>query len=58
VIGECERLGIGVLAIRVYAGALAGQPPAAHSHDKVFPLPVYERSQKRAAALARDCHAG
>ncbi|MGE5193327.1 MAG: aldo/keto reductase, partial [Deltaproteobacteria bacterium] len=32
VIGECERLGIGVLAIRVYAGgALAGQPPSAHT---------------------------
>jgi aryl-alcohol dehydrogenase-like predicted oxidoreductase len=55
-IGECERLGIGVLAIRVYAGgALAGQPPSAHTKTtKFFPLAVYERDQKRAAALAGD----
>jgi aryl-alcohol dehydrogenase-like predicted oxidoreductase len=59
-IGECERLGIGVLAIRVYAGgALAGQPPSAHTRTtKFFPLPVYERDQVRAAAIARDLPAG
>ncbi len=59
-IGECERLGIGVLAIRVYAGgALADQPPSAHTRTtKFFPLPVYERDQARAAAVARDLPAG
>jgi aryl-alcohol dehydrogenase-like predicted oxidoreductase len=60
VIGECERLGIGVLAIRVYAGgALAGQPPSAHTRTtKFFPLTVYERDQRRAAALDGDLPRG
>jgi aryl-alcohol dehydrogenase-like predicted oxidoreductase len=60
VIGECERLGIGVLAIRVFAGgALAGQPPSTHTRTtKFFPMPVYERDQERAAALAPDLPAG
>src|SRR5262249_39395070 len=60
VIAECERLGIGVLAIRVFAGgALAGQPPSAHTRTtKFFPMPVYERDQTRAAALARELPAG
>lgn len=55
-IAECERLGIGVLAIRVYAGgALAGQPPSAHTRTtKFFPLAVYERDQERARALAEE----
>ena len=43
------------LAIRVFAGgALAGQPPSAHTRTtKFFPLPVYERDQSRAAELVR-----
>lgn len=55
-IAECERLGIGVLAIRVFAGgALAGQPPSAHTlTTKFFPLAVYEHDQKRAGALAKE----
>lgn len=55
-IAECERLGIGVLAIRVFAGgALAGQPPSAHTRTtKFFPLAVYERDQKRARALSAE----
>lgn len=55
-IGECERLKIGVLAIRVFAGgALAGQPPSAHTRiTKFFPLNIYESDQRRAAELARD----
>jgi aryl-alcohol dehydrogenase-like predicted oxidoreductase len=59
-IGECERLGIGVLAIRVYAGgALAGEPPSPHTKTtKFFPLAVYERDQKRAATLAGDLPRG
>ena len=53
IISECEKLGMGVLAIRVFAGgALAGQPPSAHTRTtKFFPLPIYERDQARAAAL-------
>jgi aryl-alcohol dehydrogenase-like predicted oxidoreductase len=56
IIGECERQGIGVLAIRVFAGgALAGQPPSAHTRTtKFFPLPIYERDQARAAVLSRQ----
>ncbi|MBI3861479.1 MAG: aldo/keto reductase [Planctomycetia bacterium] len=55
IIGECEHLGMGVLAIRVFAGgALAGQPPSAHTRTtKFFPLAIYERDQSRAAELAR-----
>ena len=59
-IAECERLGMGVLAIRVFAGgALAGQAPSAHTRTtKFFPLPVYERDQNRAAALATELPPG
>ncbi|MFN0051432.1 MAG: aldo/keto reductase [Planctomycetales bacterium] len=55
-IGECERLGIGVLAIRVLAGgALAGQPPSDHTRStKFFPMPVFERDRRVAEALARE----
>jgi aryl-alcohol dehydrogenase-like predicted oxidoreductase len=52
-IADCQRLDVGVLAIRVYAGgALAGQPPSAHTlKTKFFPLPLYERDLARAARL-------
>lgn len=50
----CRELNVGVLAIRVYAGgALAGQPPSAHTlTTKFFPLELYRRDQARAAAVA------
>ena len=56
----CQELKVGVLAIRVYAGgALAGQPPSAHTlSTKFFPLDLYERDQARAAALASSLPAG
>jgi aryl-alcohol dehydrogenase-like predicted oxidoreductase len=51
----CQRLDVGVFAIRVFAGgALAGQPPSAHTRlTKFFPLDLYERDQAQAAALMR-----
>lgn len=52
----CQALGIGVFAIRVYAGgALAGQPPSAHTlTTKFFPLDLYERDLAHAAAIERS----
>lgn len=60
IIGDCTRAGMGVLAIRVLAGgALAGQPPSAHTRTtKFFPLAIYESDLRRAAALARDVFPG
>lgn len=60
IMAEAERLGMGVLAIRVFAaGALVGQPPSDHTRKtKFFPLSVYETDQRRAAALARELPAG
>jgi D-threo-aldose 1-dehydrogenase len=56
----CQELDIGVLAIRVYAGgALAGQPPSAHTlTTKFFPLDLYQRDQARAAAIEKVLPAG
>ena len=53
IIGECARQNMGVLAIRVFAGgALAGQPPSAHTYTtKFFPLPLYVRDQGRCERL-------
>jgi aryl-alcohol dehydrogenase-like predicted oxidoreductase len=50
IIAQCARLGMGVLAIRVYAGgALAGNPPSPYTHEtRFFPLPLYQRDQQRA----------
>lgn len=50
---ESHPTGPALLAIRVFAGgALAGKPPSAHTHTtKFFPLPVYERDLRRAAAM-------
>ena len=55
VIAECERLGMGVFAIRVFAGgALAGRPPSAHTYTtKFFPLELYARDQQRAKRLTK-----
>ena len=52
-IDGCRRSGIGVFAIRVYAGgALVGQPPSAHTRQtKFFPLDLYQRDVQRAARL-------
>jgi aryl-alcohol dehydrogenase-like predicted oxidoreductase len=49
----CREFGLGVFAIRVYAGgALVGLPPSAHTlTTKFFPLDLYERDRVRAAAL-------
>ena len=54
VIAECEQQGMGVFAIRVFAGgALVGRAPSAHTHTtKFFPLDLYVRDQQRAAKLA------
>jgi aryl-alcohol dehydrogenase-like predicted oxidoreductase len=56
----CQELNVGVLAIRVYAGgALAGQPPSAHTlTTKFFPLDLYHRDQQRAVAVADLLPAG
>jgi aryl-alcohol dehydrogenase-like predicted oxidoreductase len=53
IIADCQRHGVGVLAIRVYAGgALAEQPPSAHTYKtNFFPLALYERDCARAAKL-------
>lgn len=59
-IDDCRRLGVGVFAIRVFAGgALAGQPPSAHTRQtKFFPLDLYERDTRRAARLRETLPSG
>jgi len=54
IIEECAAQGMGVFAIRVFAGgALAGRPPSAHTRTTpFFPLALYERDQRRAARIA------
>jgi aryl-alcohol dehydrogenase-like predicted oxidoreductase len=53
---DCGRLGIGVFAIRVFAGgALAGLPPSAYTHQtQFFPLDLYHRDQQQAARLKQQ----
>jgi L-galactose dehydrogenase/L-glyceraldehyde 3-phosphate reductase len=53
VIGDCAGKGMGVFAIRVFAGgALLGQPPSAHTlKTPYFPLALYERDAERARRL-------
>jgi aryl-alcohol dehydrogenase-like predicted oxidoreductase len=55
VIGQSARQGLGVLAIRVLAGgALAGQPPSAHTLKTLFfPLALFRRDEQRAVQLGR-----
>ncbi|MEX0586745.1 MAG: aldo/keto reductase, partial [Pirellulales bacterium] len=50
---ECRFNGVGVFAIRVFAGgALLGNPPSAHTHTTpFFPLTLYERDTQRALQL-------
>jgi aryl-alcohol dehydrogenase-like predicted oxidoreductase len=52
-IGDCARQGMGVFAIRVFAGgALLDQPPSAHTlKTPYFPLALYERDLARAKHL-------
>lgn len=54
VIAAAASQGMGVLAIRVFAGgALAGQPPSRHTHTtKFFPLDLYTRDQQRCREIA------
>lgn len=56
----CQRLHMGVFAIRVFAGgALADREPSAHTRvTKFFPLDLYERDRARAAELARQLTPG
>jgi aryl-alcohol dehydrogenase-like predicted oxidoreductase len=53
VFADCAAAGVGVFAIRVFAGgALLGRPPSAHTlKTPYFPLTLYERDAARAAAL-------
>ena len=54
VVADCVRNGMGVFAIRVYAGgALLGAEPAKHTYTtKFFPLDLYRRDCAKAAELA------
>lgn len=51
----CSRLGVGAMAIRVFAGgALLGQDPSRHTlSTKFFPLDLYQRDRAQAARLAQ-----
>jgi L-galactose dehydrogenase/L-glyceraldehyde 3-phosphate reductase len=53
IIDDCGLQGMGVFAIRVFAGgALLGNPPSAHTlKTPFFPLDLYERDRRRAARL-------
>ncbi len=54
VIDDCAAAGLGVFAIRVYAGgAILGRPPAEHTYTtRFFPLDLYQRDSQRASTLA------
>jgi aryl-alcohol dehydrogenase-like predicted oxidoreductase len=54
IIADCAAQGMGVFAIRVFAGgALLGATPSAHTHrTPFFPLALYERDQRRATHIA------
>jgi aryl-alcohol dehydrogenase-like predicted oxidoreductase len=51
IFADCAAAGVGVFAIRVFAGgALLGRPPSAHTlKTPYFPLSLYERDAARAA---------
>jgi aryl-alcohol dehydrogenase-like predicted oxidoreductase len=51
----CHEYGVGVIAIRVFAGgALVGQEPSSHTYKtKFFTLDVFERDRIRASELAK-----
>jgi len=54
IIGACAAQGMGVFAIRVFAGgALLGKPPSPYTFKTLFfPLALYERDAQRTAALS------
>jgi aryl-alcohol dehydrogenase-like predicted oxidoreductase len=56
IIADCAAAGMGVFAIRVFAGgALLDQPPSAHTlRTPYFPLALYERDAERARHLLGD----
>ncbi len=60
VINDCGVAGMGVFAIRVYAGgALLGRPPAEHTYTTTFfPMDLYERDTRRAEELAGQLSPG
>ncbi len=53
-LADCQRLDIGVFAIRVLAGgAVAGNPPSAHTlTTPFFPLDLYQHDLQKAQSLA------
>jgi aryl-alcohol dehydrogenase-like predicted oxidoreductase len=55
IISACALQGMGVLAIRVFAGgALLGNPPSPHTlKTPFFPLALYQRDSQRAELLKR-----
>jgi aryl-alcohol dehydrogenase-like predicted oxidoreductase len=55
-VADCTGQDMGVFATRVFAGgALLDQPPSAHTlRTPYFPLALYERDRRRAAALAES----
>lgn len=55
IISDCAQQGMGVLAIRVFAGgALVGNPPSPHTlKTPFFPLALYQRDGQRAGHLKR-----
>lgn len=59
-LAECMAQGMGVLAIRVFAGgALAGQPPSAHTlQTQYFPLDLYHRDRRRGEHVRRTLDPG
>jgi aryl-alcohol dehydrogenase-like predicted oxidoreductase len=56
VIADCAARGMGVFAIRVFAGgALSGRTPSAHTlTTRFFPLELYQRDQRRGAKLLEE----
>jgi aryl-alcohol dehydrogenase-like predicted oxidoreductase len=55
IISDCARQGMGVLAIRVFAGgALLGNPPSPHTFKTpFFPLTLFQHDRARAEHLKR-----
>jgi aryl-alcohol dehydrogenase-like predicted oxidoreductase len=60
VLGRCRARGMGVFAIRVFAGgALLGHEPSAHTlKTPYFPLALYETDRQRAAELEAELAEG
>jgi aryl-alcohol dehydrogenase-like predicted oxidoreductase len=56
VLEDCAELGMGVFAIRVFAGgALLDQAPAQHTYKtRFFPLDLYQRDLARAGRIAEQ----